>query len=51
MKNLRFYVIKSIENGQHKLHVVKAESEDDARSFGCFKGHEIISIEDKGEVK
>ena len=51
MKNLRFYTVRSIENGNHKLTVVKAESEDDARSFGCFEGHEIISVEDKGEVK
>ena len=50
MKNLRFYAVKSIENGNHKLTIVKAESEADARAFGCFEQHEITSIEDKGPV-
>ena len=51
MKNLRFYAVRSIENGNHKLTVVKAESEADARSFGCFDQHEITEVVDKGPVE
>ncbi len=51
MNNLRFYLVRSMENNQTKLTVVKAESEEDARSYGCFDGHEITSIEDKGPVE
>lgn len=50
MTKLRFYKVRSIENGAAKLHVLKAESEEDVRSFGFLKSHEIISIVDMGPV-